>query len=108
MIALRQEDLDDLSDEAHEKGVELLASMQDDGSIWLETLARSSGPRGSGAVALELLCSLADEKDARISLAVESDRIGVIMLYERNGFETMDDPDRRRDGHAVMVREPNC
>lgn len=104
--ALKEQDVEEVAERASSIGVDMTASLEDDGSIWLGDLKRADGAPGSGRRALDMLCELADEHEVVIALTVKEDCDPVIALYEDAGFERIDDTDRNEDGYAVMSRQP--
>jgi len=88
-------------------GVAMTASVEADGSIWLGDLQRDKGLPGSGRLALDMLCELADDHDVDIALTVIELCEPVISLYADAGFERIDEPDRCEDGFAIMSRQPH-
>jgi ribosomal protein S18 acetylase RimI-like enzyme len=104
--ALTEQDVEEVAERASSIGVEITASLEDDGSIWLGDLKRTGGTPGSGRRALEMLCELADDHEVVVALTVKEDCDPVVALYEDAGFERIDDTDRNEDGYAVMSRQP--
>lgn len=104
--ALTEQDVEEVAERASSIGVEITASLEDDGSIWLGDLKRTGGTPGSGRRALEMLCELADDHEIVVALTVKEDCDPVVALYEDAGFERIDDTDRNKDGYAVMSRQP--
>lgn len=104
--ALEEQDVEEVAERASSIGVDMTASLEDDGSIWLGDLKRTEGTPGSGRRALEMLCELADDHEVVVALTVKEDCDPVIALYEEAGFERIDDTGRSEDGYAVMSRQP--
>jgi hypothetical protein len=106
-IVLDDEAVQEVVRRAERIGVSLTANVEADGSIWLGDLQRDTGRPGSGRLALDMLCELADDHDVAIALTVVEICEPVISIYVDAGFERIDDPDRCEDGFAVMSRQPH-
>lgn len=97
------EALEDLMHEAHSKGVELDLEWQDHGEelIWLSSIERVSGRKGSGAQVLESLFEIAEEYDLTIEGQIDAP-VGALAKYYRDlGFEI-----EIRSGRTVIIKQP--
>jgi hypothetical protein len=107
MSSATEEAVQEVVTRAERIGVAMTASLEDDGSIWLGDLQREGGAPGSGRLALDMLCEMADDVDAVVALTVVEVCEPVVTMYEDAGFERIDDPDRCEDGFAIMSRQPH-
>lgn len=104
---VRQEHLDDLVDDALERGVDL--EVDDHGDhLWLGRIERTTAPRGMGAVILQDLLDMADDWDLPVRCAVDSSTDALIEWYVSLAFEieAPSDIEGGRPAHSVLVRNP--
>tara|TARA_B100000929_G_scaffold90447_1_gene70915 strand:+ start:4395 stop:4727 length:333 start_codon:yes stop_codon:yes gene_type:complete len=97
--------LDELSEEAEHIGIEIEVQLTENSEgedvLWLSSIERVSGKRGSGAVILERLSEIAADHEISIEGQI-SEPVGSLSSYYRNqGFEI-----EVRDGRTIIVKHP--
>lgn len=80
---------DDLVEEAFSMGVELELNADNaeyEGVVWLSSIERTTGQKGSGSTVLSMLIDIAHENDLTIKGQIENNNDKLADYYRNNGF----------------------